>query len=673
MQPVAWYCKRLQSMSAREISWRVQSTLKDLMAYWRFRNGRSPHGAASINRKTADGFNPAFRLSPVKSVDWQTKDEKTSEARWIKELIRKADDICDHRLSYFDLVRQHHGDPVNWNYDHGNRRPTEKKFAPFVDYRDLNLNGDCKLVWEPNRHHQFVVLARAYCATGDGKYLLGVLEQLASWMEQNPAGTGMNWRSPMELAIRLINWAWAWDLIHDAGKLNGELGYLIQKFIHQQLVYITHRYSKGTSANNHLIGEAAGVYVASCYFHTLPNVQQWKKESKQILIEELYRQTYDDGCGREHAFGYQFFILQFFIFAGITGRRCGDDFPQEYWRRIETMIDFLFRLGQGGRIPLLGDSDDGYVLDLGNGPDDIQSLLCIGAVLFQRGDFKKASRGYSQAAWWLFGEKGREQFDRLEINRTDETLESYAFEPSGYYLLQCGNGCAQSPRISLLMDCAPLGYGAIAAHGHADALSVILRINGEDILVDPGTYDYFSYPRWRQYFRSTRAHNTVEIDGLDQSEMLGPFIWGRKADAGRTLWEPSADGGRITGEHGGYLHLEDPLMHRRGVVLDGKSKKIEIYDQLAASGKHTVIFHFHFGPACTLEQTKHNTWEIRYPGGRLEMTLAPCLSVEPFKGSVDPIAGWQSCGYHRKEPATTLRCQCETIGNASFTHTMALL
>ncbi len=106
-------------------------------------------------------------------------------------------------------------------------------------------------------------------------------------------------------------------------------------------------------------------------------------------------------------------------------------------------------------------------------------------------------------------------------------MHSEAFPDTGLYLLQAG-AAASPDRLSVTLDAGPLGYGVLAAHGHADALAVTLRIGGHDVLVDPGTYDYFTHPEWRTYFRGTPAHNTVTIDDANQSEMLGPFLWGRR-------------------------------------------------------------------------------------------------------------------------------------------------
>ena len=81
------------------------------------------------------------------------------------------------------------------------------------------------------------------------------------------------------------------------------------------------------------------------------------------------------------------------------------------------------------------------------------------------------------------------------------------------------------PEIWCRCDGGPHGYLAIAAHAHADALSIEVRCGGVDILADPGTYCYFGEPDWRRYFRSTVAHNTLELDGQNQSLSGGPFLW----------------------------------------------------------------------------------------------------------------------------------------------------
>jgi hypothetical protein len=214
------------------------------------------------------------------------------------------------------------------------------------------------------------------------------------------------------------------------------------------------------------------------------------------------------------------------------------------------------------------------------------------------------------------------------------------------------------PSISVTFDCGELGFAPIAAHGHADALSFTLRAFGEDVLIDPGTYDYFTYRRWRDYFRSTRAHNTVAVDGRDQSEPLGLFLWGRRARASCLRWEQGPEGGTVEGEHDGYRVLERPVRHRRSITLDAGIREVRVCDRLTGAGEHTADFALHLAEGCVLEPLDGNRFEIICAAGRLRLDLDERLSVRTLRGSDDPIGGWVSRGYHHKQATTTIVGSC---------------
>jgi hypothetical protein len=413
------------------------------------------------------------------------------------------------------------------------------------------------------------------------------------------------------------------------------------------------------------VGEAAGVFIGSTYFHNLKHAARWRGRSREILGEEILRQTYPDGCTREQALGYHLFVLQFFLLAGLVGRWSGEDFPPAYWERLERMFAFVGVLSEGGRtLPMFGDCDDGYVLDLGGERGDPRRWLAVGAVLYGRADFKAWAGGWSEPALWLLGREGRERFEAI-LRPEMPVLASRAMTDAGYYLLQSGH--RDSPdRISVVFDCGELGMGPLAAHGHADALAFTLRAFGEDVLVDPGTYDYFTYPRWREYLRSTRAHNTVVIDGRDQSEMLGPFMWGARATARCLQWEPSAAGGSVASEHDGYTRLADPVVHRRTLELDGPKRELTVRDDILARGKHDVEICFHLAENCRVRQAAPNRYEVDVGPGGVTIELDPRLSVRTLCGSEEPIGGWVSRGYHRKTPSTTLAGRCAVAGNTSL-------
>src|SRR6266508_915108 len=156
--------------------------------------------------------------------------------------------------------------------------------------------------------------------------------------------------------------------------------------------------------------------------------------------------------------------------------------------------------------------------------------------------------------------------------RTQLTIRR-AFSEGGYYILGCDFETGNE--IRLVADAGPVGYQTIAAHGHADALAFTLSVGGKEFLIDPGTYAFHTQGPWRRYFRGTAAHNTLRIDGMDQSQPGGTFMWLRKADARCTLWRSSDDRDVFEGRHDGYAHLPDPVEHRRRISLDKRARQVE--------------------------------------------------------------------------------------------------
>jgi hypothetical protein len=650
-------------MSPAEIAWRVRSELRDAVDLVRI-----PLGILPVPRKkvlSAGPLSGGFRTSDLLPGAWTRQPADPRIAGWAVRLKIRADELLDNRLTFFNLQKVFLGHSIDWHRDHGSGKPAPRRLSQKIDYRDFGVTGDAKMVWEPNRHHHLVVLGRAYRAFGDPLYADAVYRQIASWIDSNPFGYGMNWRSPLELGIRIINWVWALDLVRDHGDRPRGIDERVRETIWRHLWEIARKYSRGSSANNHLIGEAAGIFIGSAYFTDLPGAHRWREESHEILSREIIRQSYPDGCTREQAIGYHLFVLQFFLVAGIVGRNIGMDFPTRYWERVAKMLEFAQSLAEGGPLPMFGDCDDGYVLDLAGSGNDVHELLSVGALLLERPDFKPMAAECGEAAYWLLGSGALNRLDALPSPREDRRLRSKAFPESGLYLLQCGNRGGED-RISVLFDCAELGYGSIAAHGHADALSFTLRVGGRDTFVDSGTFDYFTYPEWRKYFRSTAAHNTVEIDGEDQSAMLGPFLWGDRAVSRCTRFETKGAGGIVSGEHDGYARLSPPARHSRTIEMDAGSGAVTVTDEVLSEGAHNIRILFHVTEDCPVHAEGVSRVRIEAGPSVLILDVDSSLSVTLAHGSENPIAGWVSRGYHRKAPSVTIIASGRTGGNTRF-------
>lgn len=191
-----------------------------------------------------------------------------------------------------------------------------------------------------------------------------------------------------------------------------------------------------------------------------------------------------------------------------------------------------------------------------------------------------------------------------------------------------------------------------------------MRCGGVEVLADPGTYCYHEHPDWRRYFRSTRAHNTLSIEGRDQSVSSGPFMWSRHA---KTRVVKCADLGVLqlwSAEHDGYERLNPPARHRRTVTLDAGTGGLEIVDELEISGIHRIGLVLQLGPTIEVHLVDHRAeleWET--PGGRRArglLELPSDLGWSVHRGQEDPILGWYSPSFGTKVPASVIVGIAET-------------
>ena len=205
----------------------------------------------------------------------------------------------------------------------------------------------------------------------------------------------------------------------------------------------------------------------------------------------------------------------------------------------------------------------------------------------------------------------------------------------------------RGPEIWCRCDGGPLGFLSIAAHGHADALSVEVRYDGVEVLVDPGTYCYHGEPEWRSYFRSTRAHNTLELDQTSQAREGGPFMWSTAVPVDPVIQSGlDADLSTWAARHRGYRRLTGSPVHERTVRLEKSARRLVIVDRVRSGSGHVVRLHFHVGPAVTValdEARAELTWTGRDGAPqRAALSLPAELSWSAHRGETDPILGWYS-------------------------------
>jgi len=569
--------------------------------------------------------------------------------------------LLAHRFSFFSFENKNFGDEIDWHKDYKTGKKAPLTFSKSIDFSDHKKFGDIKYIWELNRHLHLVTLAKTYYLTQNKIYKNEVIAQILNWIKENPYMRGVNWGSTLEVGIRLISWSWVWKFL---GEVDGNVKSQWLRVIFRHCYFIDKNFSRFSSANNHLIGEAAGLFIASTVWPCWEESKAWQKKSFNILVEEMGRQNFADGVNKEQAIFYQQFVLDFFVLTGLLGEKNGVKFPEEYWNCLEQMLVLVASfMDKNGNIPSFGDADDGCAVRLSEDEkfNPFQSLLATGAVIFNRGDFKKKAREFDEKSFWLLGFDGFENFCELP----EKFFRSQnKFEYGGYYLLETNDDRADE--IKAVFDCGPLGYLNIAAHGHADALSFTLSVSGIEIIIDPGTYVYNSQKEWRDYFKGTSAHNTIRIDRKNQSLSGGNFMWLKKARAKILRQEFNGEIDRVAGEHDGYKRLNDPVVHRREIILNKVERCFEITDNILAGKRHFLEQYFHFSKECKVEKKSSYEWTVENNEVRVNIRIDKKLKSEIFSGNEKPILGWESKKFDVKAQSPTVVNSCEIEGNCEL-------
>ncbi|MGW6819786.1 alginate lyase family protein [Streptomyces sp. NPDC055005] len=637
-----WYLRRLSRMGPREVGGRVGDTVR--RRRWRSALPERPVVAGA--RFTA--------VLPAGTLDAVPADAA-------KRLLADADRLMAGHAEYFGVVRDDLVDP-DWCLDPKTGRRAPWGYAFDVPYRDEDAVGDIKQIWELSRHQYLTVLAAAYAISGDERYAERAAEHLRAWWAANTPLRGVHWISGIELGIRLLSWVWVRRLLDGwpgaAGLFEDNPVALDQIWHHQR--WLAAFPSRGSSANNHVIAEAAGQFAAACAFGWFPSSARWRDEALRSLDRNLRGNTFGSGLNRELATEYHGLVLELGLAAVAEADAGGVAVPATTRLVLLRMTDALAAIVDGQlRPPRQGDADDGHGLVVdGAGTDRWGSLLATGDAVFGR------------LAWWpaVTGTDVRTPLLAALIRPGAPAVTRPASRPA--HFADAGMTILRGPaEIWCRCDGGPHGFLSIAAHAHADALSVEVRHDGVDVLADPGTFCYHGQPEWRRYFRSTVAHNTLGLDGGDQSVSGGPFLWTRHARSRVLVADASAtsDGGtaRWCAEHDGY----EGSVHRRRVELSAESRELRVIDEVRGP-RRAARLAFHLGPVIAADLVGNRaelTWSRDGEDRSAVLDLPGRLSWRAHRGETDPPLGWYSDGFGRKEPTTTLIGTGFVDGTEGFT------
>lgn len=493
MKDVKWFFNRMKAMKPKEMVWRVRQKSLQKREFKKFYILHKPVIEIPVSPNIR-----GIRIDIEKlSINWDNSD-------WTEFAALDLFEVYDYKIY-----------KKEWNagFQTENHWPADK-FSPTINISQRVDIGDIRTNWELNRHFQFAALAKSYYCTKDKKYLFELSDLFYDWNQHNLFLHGVEWTSAMELAIRVNSWIYTYAFIKKTGCKDRLLND-IEHGIFVMTDYILKHRAKYSSANNHLIVEMYAVALVGI----VADYRPWREEAISILTEELPKQNYEDGVNKEMSLHYQSFIMEAYGLLWLIMLRNNMEIP-EIWRKyLTSMSEFVAdSTDEHGLTMEFGDSDEGKILDLnGKIENHYQYVLNLMSCILEK--------EYSNTIWhenlkWLIPRSMLSEKERYVPALVCSRREG------GYTFLR-----TKDRRVLIGIDHASLGYGTIAAHGHADALSFQMILDGKPVFIDAGTYNYHYKPTNRNYFRSTSAHNTVMINNVEQSEMLGPFLWGKRSEA----------------------------------------------------------------------------------------------------------------------------------------------
>ena len=525
-----------------------------------------------------------------------------------RELLARADRIAAHEFDLLGSGPTELGAEIDWSRDFKSGRswPAHhiSRFRTVFDD-----DSDVKVPWELSRCQHLPLLAAAWRLDGEERHLEEIGAQLDSWIKANPVEIGPNWGCTMDVAIRAANWVAALAICAEGASglpwFDRALGSLL---LHGRFIAAHPEY--GEVRGNHYLSDVVGLLVVAALFAGGEEGRGWLRWGAEELEAEMLHQVHPDGIDHEASVPYHRLVAELFAAGGgVVGALVPERPSAGFEERLAAMADFTADYTRpDGLAPQIGDADDGRFLPLGD----------YGAV---------DHRDHSHLLRDIGGRSP--EAGARSISRPD----------GGFHVLRSGE-------LYAIFRAGDTGMRGIGGHSHNDQLSFELAAGGRALIADPGSYLYTAAPAERNRFRSTAFHSTLGIDGAEQNELAGDYLFSL-LDRTRTelLGFEAGETPSVSARHHGYEHLAEPAVHTRTLSLDGAAGSVLIEDEVDSTGAHELEWTF---PLAGGEPGVDRGWCLLVIAG-VELAIRAPEGVE-----LSLRDGWLSPSYGVREPARFL-------------------
>lgn len=560
-----WYCHRLRAMRPAEVLHRIRERVRHLAdASW---------------LKSLQGL----KLSPATCDCPLIPDQRHAPEALKQVLASDAEALTQGDWMLFGWRRVSVGSPPCWHRD-----PTCGVIiqpgipAHKLNHRALPDGADARSIWEINRWAEMVRLAMHGYVNDDGDAIETAQRWLSDWVERNVAGKGINWTSPLEAALRLINFCWFDALAAKVTDIDGKIAQrqreLVGAIVPVHCGWV-HRYqSVGSSANNHRLGELTGLLLAVKRWPELEGIAGRAETLWRGVEECVLAQFADDGGNREQALHYHLFAFEM-AFHACHAMNIKEGAAVE---RLHRAAEFFFRMSHSKEPWDYGDNDDAQIVPLTLQRERATAEWCAyfrgpsSTLAASEAELMDATAGNAIAYW---------------LGNVPISVPRSAASKEGHWWLaeESGMGVIEREGWKVRVDASPLGFGRLAAHGHCDALHASIWDGEHALIIDPGTGGYYAANEFRSELAAWNAHNGPQpTEGFRTPERMGTFLWS-KAHARPHL---KTEGQRLLCE----LDHESHRLRRSVEVHDGT---ITVSDQHL--GGEPIFITWMLAPECDVD------------------------------------------------------------------------
>ena len=511
-------------------------------------------------------------------------------------LVSAAGKVLEHRFDLLGSGERALGARLPWHADFksGHAWPqdlaSEELMAQVA--REFGRGRDVKVPWELSRFQHAPLLAQADWVSPDRRYYDEFRAEVENFIAANPVGLGVNWGCTMDVALRAASLATAAGLFRESLRADAPFASLLWRTLLAHGRFVATHLEDGEPRGNHYLSDLAGLLVVADRLRALPEADAWRATAAAGLNAHAAVQTLPDGADFEASIPYHRLTTEMILAAVLVLERGGGDaaaLREPLRRRVDYAAHYT---KPDGLAPQIGDNDDGRFLVLGEHAADRRDhrgLLAAAAVLFDDPSLFALAGERIEESLWLHGPAAVERL-AARARGSEARVTSAVFRHAGAALLRGGG-------FYVHLEAGGVGQGGHGGHAHNDTLSLEVQVNGEDLIVDPGTGNYTADLGERDRFRSTAAHNTVRVDGLEINPIpANPFRLPGvdRPSIERAVFRRHFD--LVEASHRGYARLGDPVVHRRILLLSRSTRRLVIEDALEGNGTHRLEWFFHLGP-----------------------------------------------------------------------------